>query len=727
MKLSKRILAILMVVLMIFSVNPISTSAASYTYLQTVEANVKIRSTYKKTGDVKRTVTYTGTVLRAVSTKVNSSGNLWYKLDTGYWVFSGNVTKHYHSYSNGSCTGRECGYRCGHSSYTGGYCNTCGYHWPYSVSSFSGTYEVVNSSGAKIWSRPYSKNSTHHYTASYGTLIYLNGKTTNQEKHLWYRLTNGYWVYSENVTKHNHKYTGGICNTSGCGYEWPYSVSSFSGTYEVVNTSGAKIWSRPYSNKSTHHYTASYGSVLYLNGKTVNQENHTWYRLSNGYWVYSENVSKHTHKYTGGICNTSGCAYEWPYSVSAYSGTFVVTNTSGAKIWSRPYSKNSTHKYTSTNGSVLNVVGKTTNQESHLWYKLDNGYWVFSENVKQRYNIVYNANGGINTPASQNVISGNYLKLTSSKPTRTGYIFKGWSTSSGGSVNYSSGSSYKFTKNTTLYAVWSKCSHSSYTGGYCNACNYEYSYSVSPFYGTFIVTNSNGAKIWSRPYSKNSTHKYTSTNGTVLNVVGKTTNEENHLWYKLDNGYWVYSENVKQRYNISYNANGGSGTPASQNVISGNYLKISSSKPNRAGYIFKGWATSSGGSVKYSSGKSYKFTKDTTLYAVWSKCSHSSYTGGYCNTCNYEYSCSITSFNGTFVVTNSKGGKIWSRPYSKNSTHKYTSAYGSVLKVVAKTKNEEKNLWYKLDNGYWVYSKNVTQRFKVTYNANGGSGALSSI
>lgn len=76
---------------------------------------------------------------------------------------------------------------------------------------------------------------------------------------------------------------------------------------------------------------------------------------------------------------------------------------------------------------------------------------------KASYTVTYNANGGSNAPSSQTKWYGEKLKLSSTKPTRTGYIFKGWATSSTAtSAKYPVGGSYTYTANesVTLYAVW---------------------------------------------------------------------------------------------------------------------------------------------------------------------------------------------------------------------------------------------------------------------------------
>lgn len=74
---------------------------------------------------------------------------------------------------------------------------------------------------------------------------------------------------------------------------------------------------------------------------------------------------------------------------------------------------------------------------------------------------------------------------------------------------------------------------------------------------------------------------------------------------------------AKKSYSVKYNANGGKGAPSSQTKWHGTTLKLSSTKPTRTGYTFKGWATSSGGGVSYAAGASYTANASVTLYAVW--------------------------------------------------------------------------------------------------------------
>lgn len=71
------------------------------------------------------------------------------------------------------------------------------------------------------------------------------------------------------------------------------------------------------------------------------------------------------------------------------------------------------------------------------------------------YKVTYNANGGSGAPGAQTKWKDQTLTLSSTKPTRTGYSFQGWSTSSSAtSATYSAGGSYTANSAATLYAVW---------------------------------------------------------------------------------------------------------------------------------------------------------------------------------------------------------------------------------------------------------------------------------
>ena len=82
----------------------------------------------------------------------------------------------------------------------------------------------------------------------------------------------------------------------------------------------------------------------------------------------------------------------------------------------------------------------------------------------------------------------------------------------------------------------------------------------------------------------------------------------------------VYVTVTAPTYTVFYNANGGSGAPSSQTKYYNTTLTLRSTKPERTGYTFLGWATSSTAtSAAYQPGGDFNIDKTTTLYAVWKK------------------------------------------------------------------------------------------------------------
>jgi uncharacterized repeat protein (TIGR02543 family) len=102
----------------------------------------------------------------------------------------------------------------------------------------------------------------------------------------------------------------------------------------------------------------------------------------------------------------------------------------------------------------------------------------------------------------------------------------------------------------------------------------------------------------------------TSASGSVAYAAGAS--------YTANAAVTLYAVWKANTYTVSYNANGGSGAPASQTKTYGTALTLSGTKPTRTNYTFKGWGTSaSATTVSYAAGASYTANAAITLYAVW--------------------------------------------------------------------------------------------------------------
>ena len=112
---------------------------------------------------------------------------------------------------------------------------------------------------------------------------------------------------------------------------------------------------------------------------------------------------------------------------------------------------------TSSTGSTEYQPGAAYSGNSNLTL-----YAVWKQDEVQTYTVSYNANEGTNAPSAQTKYHGQNLTLSNTSPTRDGYSFLGWSTSSGGSVEYHPGDTYSENRALTLYAVWQKSNSPSF-------------------------------------------------------------------------------------------------------------------------------------------------------------------------------------------------------------------------------------------------------------------------
>lgn len=235
--------------------------------------------------------------------------------------------------------------------------------------------------------------------------------------------------------------------------------------------------------------------------------------------------------------------------------------------------------------------------------------------------LSYNANNGSGAPSSQsqtiyNATTSYKFTISSTKPTRTGYTFLGWSTSNTAtSSSYSSGGSITLSASDTLYAVWSENKltinyYSNYaTYAFDDALNtvgsdknvkvwigevyYDNDYST---YGLANYSNSGGSIYMTRTgYTATKNWGTTTSGGTLVNEnTGFSTGQAlaKALGKDISSGNAsvnIYAQWEINTYTIAYNSNGGSGNMSSQIVEWNNDFVLSNNAFTREGYKFIGW------------------------------------------------------------------------------------------------------------------------------------------
>ncbi len=214
---------------------------------------------------------------------------------------------------------------------------------------------------------------------------------------------------------------------------------------------------------------------------------------------------------TGGpnVGITSGKTSDYiPYTISETLPNSVPTRSyyeflgwaTSASATAASYSAGGTYSYTFYDAAY----GETTTHTTKL-------YAVWAHNTAY---VNYDANGGTGAPSRQSHWAGYSVTLSDTKPTRSGYLFAGWSKSASATeATYLPGGTYALYTTVTLYAVWtpaaSEVSASNGTLGtaltisisrYVNTYKHKLEYSFGNSTGT-IATNVDTSYSWTPPLS----------------------------------------------------------------------------------------------------------------------------------------------------------------------------------------------------------------------------------
>ena len=364
-----------------------------------------------------------------------------------------------------------------------------------------------------------------------------------------------------------------------------------------------------------------------LYGVTVKAASTTSYTVS-----FSVNKSTYGSVSKSSITVASGTTYTASGNKITFSDGQSVTATPKSATSSYTYSFSSWSKTSGTVTSATSITATFTRAAA------TSSYTCY---------LYYDANGGSGAPSTQSYTgsstSSHSFTISSTAPTRSGYTFLGWSTSSSASTaTYSGGSSISVTYNgsKTLYAVWQKqvtsYSITVYKGnwdsfkwvGGSDTTKYtssSHTYTVVSgesfdidWYGKSSESGSGTDYTYTTTYTSSNYNMATSLYGTSLGDSVTITGSKSYYPATQMTSTTTYTYS----FTISYNANGGSGAPSSTTATSTSTSKsitLSSTTPTRSGYTFLGWSTSSSASsASYSAGSSYTFSYGTTaLYAVW--------------------------------------------------------------------------------------------------------------
>ncbi|GHU37804.1 hypothetical protein FACS1894105_10600 [Clostridia bacterium] len=264
-----------------------------------------------------------------------------------------------------------------------------------------------------------------------------------------------------------------------------------------------------------------------------------------------------------------------------------------------------------TSGYTVDWVGEKTVYA--VWTATANNVLTFNKNAD---------NATEASPTSKNVTFGAAVgtlpTVGSGSPTRNGYTFEGWSTTSTGTVNFTADYTVNWVGEKIVYAVWTATSNNVLTFNK-NADNateaspasktvtFDAAVGTLPTVGSGSPTR-NGYTFegWS-----------TTSTGTVNFTADYTVN-----WVGEKIVYAVWEATANNVLTFNKNAdNATEASPTSKNVTFGAAVgtlpAIESGAPTRQGYTFEGWSTTSTGTVNFTADYTVNWVGEKTVYAVW--------------------------------------------------------------------------------------------------------------
>ena len=288
----------------------------------------------------------------------------------------------------------------------------------------------------------------------------------------------------------------------------------------------------------------------------------------------------------------------------------------------------------SRNGYIFNgwntqKDGKGTAYASGAAYKHDqNGGTVtlYAQWTPWKHTVTYDKNVDpssssqtvTNMPGNQTKTFDEKLMISSTKPSRNGYIFNGWNTQKNGKgIAYASGAEYKHDQNgntVTLYAQWTAWEHTVHynaNGGDQNSVPTD---QTKTFDQAMILSDKKPTR---HGYNFVRWNTKADGTGTSYEVKGNYNHDQNGGTVTL---YAIWTPWV---HTVHYDANGGdqNSVPNDQKKTYGQSMNVATKVPTRNEYKFLGWTTGKDGSgIFYNPGDAYYHDQNgqtVTLYAKW--------------------------------------------------------------------------------------------------------------
>ncbi len=490
--------------------------------------------------------------------------------------------------------------------------------WNYGVAPSTGFSERV--------ANTYDDADTPGMDGVYGSFqVHRIGSVTNQTVLAWNRHFEGLAAAEIGFGDYsgaNSDWT--FCtNVSGCGSRTNFLWQAFINKPTQVLALKTVTFNANFgSTPATTSQAVTSGTATSLSANTFTRSGYVFVN-----WTTNANGTGSSYSNSGTITTANDLTLYAQWRDSVFTVTYNKNGASGAaERASESYTLGATAITLPLVGTMAKtgyVFGGWSTTQDDATTKI-NGTYTPTQSVTLyalwtagQYSYSYNLNGA--TSGAPSTTSGTYTTggtaitlATQSTMVRTGYAFNGWSTTANdANTKVLNSGSYTISAPVILYALW-------------NANNYSVSYSVTGADTGTAPSDSSNYNISQSAVVKANTGNLAKAGysfaGWTINSDGSGTVYQSGSSYTFGaSNVTFYPKFTANTYTITYNTNGGTGTPAGGSTTSYTTGTSGISLANvgtmtKTGYDFAGWSTNPTGSA-HSGG--FTTTADVTLYAIW--------------------------------------------------------------------------------------------------------------
>ena len=388
--------------------------------------------------------------------------------------------------------------------------------------------------------------------------------------------------------------TSSSCTTTGS------SLTCTIGTYPTITAAtgySASTWYDSTAKKDTGIASGGSGSGYAIGQNTTM----TAQAKANTYTIsYNANGGSGTMASTTATYGSTTTIYANTFTKTGYSFAGWTTNSDGS---------DDGYGWTNWSGIWKYVNGQ---------YGISGGKLVlYARWSANTYTIKYDANGGTGAPANQSFVYNSGAKISTTKPTKTGYTFVNWKY---GDITFDPGDAVPTgLGDFTLQAQWTVNSYYYDVNPDSGIASFDISGAVNSGTGLtdYYTQNPYGQEITITNVKAKTGYTYTgyTLSGSLTALSGSTNTT---IKTKLGAGSGAIALNSKiNSYTVTYDKNGGSSVSKASASVNYNSAIDLTPTASKSGYEFIGWNTNKNATTALSSLK--MGTSNVTLYAIYKK------------------------------------------------------------------------------------------------------------